>query len=141
MYYRRPKNKQTSYHVIADIVSHLALQQYVTYCLSEVSMRPPSDCRCAVLLQYSGSLLAATATPRLADLHQLMREQVGWPDSWGLDVFTEVWTAGSCSLRLLDSQASLPNLGLRHGDVLCYQRSRQNPQVRADLCVPEICAL
>ena len=63
-------------------------------------------------LQYSGSLLAATATPRLADLHQLMREQVGWPDSWGLDVFTEVWTAGSCNLRLLDSQASLPKPGI-----------------------------
>ncbi|KAK9844966.1 hypothetical protein WJX74_009116 [Apatococcus lobatus] len=79
-------------------------------------------------LQYGGSLLAAAATPGLADLHQLMREQVGWPDSWGLDVFAETWAAGSCSLRLLPNQASLADLGLRHGDVLCYQRTRQDPQ-------------
>ena len=82
------------------------------------------------MLQYGGSLLAAAATPCLADLHQLMREQVGWPDSWGLDIFAETWTAGTCNLRLLNNQAPLSDLGLRHGAVLCCQRSRQDPQAR-----------
>ncbi len=99
-------------------------------------LQPDRPCQLPLLLiymlpdmQYGGSLLAGATTPRLADLHQLMKDQVGWSDSWDLDVFLETQAAGAGSLQLLDNQASLAKLGLRHGDVLCYQRARASPQV------------